>query len=57
MLSLLNDIVSNPIKDLVKGITNHQGGQWVEKKELREKEAQYKVARKFNPKAARTRSF
>jgi hypothetical protein len=53
----LNDIVSNPIKGLVKGITNHQGGQWVEKKELREKEAQYKVARKFNPKAARTRSF
>jgi hypothetical protein len=57
MLSLLNDIVSAPIKDLVKGVTAHQGGQWIEKKQLRELEAQSKTARKFNPKAVRTRSF
>lgn len=57
MLSLLNDIVSNPIKQLVKDITAYQGGHWIEKKELRNKEAQNKVAKRFNPKSARTRSF
>ena len=57
MFKLINNFVSSPVKELVKEITLHQGGQWVEKKELRIKEAKEKSKLHFNPKTARTRSF
>ncbi len=50
-------IVQQQILDLVKDITETQGGQWVEKKEVRKNEAGVKNSLKFNPKASRTRSF
>ncbi|MBK8052174.1 MAG: hypothetical protein IPK35_02535 [Saprospiraceae bacterium] len=49
--------VQQQILDLVKEVTETQGGQWIEKKELRKKEASSKYSKKFNPKTARTRSF
>lgn len=57
MFDLINNIVTSPVKELVKSVTTSQGGIWVEKKELRNKEAQIKSSKKFNPKASRTRSF
>jgi hypothetical protein len=57
MFKLVNEIVGSPIKELVKEITLHQGGQWIEKKELRFKEAKEKSKLHFNPKAVRTRSY
>lgn len=49
--------MTSPVKELVKSIATSQGGIWVEKKELRAKEAQIKSSKRFNPKASRTRSF
>jgi len=57
MIKILKNIVPNQIKDLVKEISETQGGHWVEKKEVRIQEANEKDSTKFNPKAARTRSF
>jgi hypothetical protein len=57
MFKLLNNLVGSPVKELVKEITLHQGGQWIEKKELRIQEAKENSKLHFNPKAARTRSF
>lgn len=55
-MKIINE-VQQQIVDLVKDLTITQGGQWIEKKELRNKEACLKTSKKFNPKAARTRSF
>lgn len=49
--------VQQQVLDLVKEVTATQGGQWIEKKELRKKEASCKYSKNFNPKTARTRSF
>lgn len=49
--------VQQQILDLVKDVAASQGGQWVEKKALRQKEACVKYNKKFNPKTSRTRSF
>jgi hypothetical protein len=49
--------VQQQVLDLVKEVTATQGGQWIEKKELRKKEACCKYSKKFNPKTSRTRSF
>ncbi|MFZ1751474.1 MAG: hypothetical protein WAU01_14840 [Saprospiraceae bacterium] len=57
MLNIINIIVPTQIKGLVKDITASQGGQWVEKKELRQNEANKINSSEFNPKASRTRSF
>ena len=57
MIKILKSIVPNQVKDLVKEISETQGGHWVEKKEVRMREANEKDLVKFNPKASRTRSF
>ena len=57
MLNIINNILPDPIKELLKDVTVTQGGQWIEKKELRIAEANRKIGKHFNPKAARTRSF
>lgn len=51
MLELLKNVTTSPLKDLIKGITENQGGQWIQKKELRVKESELKRARKYNMKA------
>ncbi len=57
MLNIINNILPVQVKDLLKDATATQGGQWVEKKELRIAEANRKIGKHFNPKSARTRSF
>lgn len=49
--------ISGAVINLLKDITSKQGGQWIEKKNLRTEEAVLKSKMDFNPKAARTRSF
>ncbi len=57
MFNIINHFVPDQVKDFFKDVTVTQGGQWIEKKELRIAEANLKTSKKFNPKAARTRSF
>lgn len=57
MLNIINNILPDQVKGLIKDVTANQGGQWVEKKELRVAEANRKIGNHFNPKSARTRSF
>lgn len=57
MFSLVNQMIPEQVKDLVRSITENQGGQWVEKKELRKAEASRKSKLKFNPKTSRTKSY
>ncbi len=57
MINIINNILPEQIKELLKDVTATQGGHWVEKKELRVAEANRKIGKHFNPKSARTRSF
>lgn len=57
MLSIINNVITEQVKDLVKEITKTLGGHWVDKKELRISESESKSYKEFNPKSARTRSF
>jgi hypothetical protein len=57
MFTLLKSIVPDQVKELLKDVASTQGGQWVEKKEMRMAEANHKAGVRFNPKTARTRSF
>ena len=57
MIDIINSVIPEQVKDLVKEITETQGGQWVERKELRISEAEKLEKNEFNPKAVRTRSF
>lgn len=57
MIDIINNAIPEQVKELVKEITETQGGQWVEKKELRVSEAEKLENKEFNPKTARTRSF
>jgi hypothetical protein len=49
--------ITSRIKAILKENTSTQGGQWIEKKNMRLSEATAKASLGFNPKAARTRSF
>ncbi len=57
MFTLIKSIVPDQVKELLKDVTSAQGGQWIEKKEMRMAEANKKAGVQFNPKTARTRSF
>ncbi|HQV65487.1 MAG: hypothetical protein KAX53_03445 [Saprospiraceae bacterium] len=57
MMHIISKFVPTPVIEMAKTISTNQGGQWVENRQLRAKEASLKVSNKFNPKAARTRSF
>ncbi len=57
MLSIIDYVLPEQVQELVKEITEAQGGHWVEKKELRISEAEKMDKVEFNPKSSRTRSF
>ena len=57
MMHIISKFVPTPVIEMAKTISANQGGQWVENRQLRAKEASLKVSNKFNPKASRTRSF
>jgi hypothetical protein len=57
MLKLIKNVTTSPLKDLIKGITENQGGQWVQKKELRIKESEFKRVGKHNLKSFKMHSL
>lgn len=57
MFTLIKSVVPDQVKEILKDVTSAQGGQWIEKKEMRMAEANNKAGLRFNPKTARTRSF
>jgi hypothetical protein len=57
MHSLLNVIMPDPIKELVKSVTTTKGGQWIQKKELRIMESDIKKNRKFHARATTVRFY
>ena len=50
-------MITGQVKEILLDVTASQGGQWVEKKEMRIAEANKKAGIHFNPKTSRTRSF
>ncbi|MBK8626306.1 MAG: hypothetical protein IPN86_12295 [Saprospiraceae bacterium] len=57
MRSLLNVLMPDPIKGLVKSVTETKGGQWVQKKELRMIESEIKKSRSLHPRATTARFY